>query len=125
MSAGKREVERRRDGRFQVPKGVFVEVRRPHHSKLGEIIDISMGGLAFHYVGSQEANESYLAIFLTETNFHLDEVPIRTVLDLETADRLPSTSITVRRCGVQFVNLTDEQRSQIQFFINNYTIGEA
>jgi hypothetical protein len=124
MANGKELVERRKHKRFQVDNGAFVRVG-PHSYKMGRLIDISMGGLAFHYVGSQEANESYLAIFLTETNFYLDEVPIKTVWDLEMAGKLPSSSITVRRHGVQFVNLPDEQRSQVQFFINNHTIGEA
>lgn len=124
MTTTNERVERRKHKRFQVDNGAFV-ILGSHHDKSGRIIDISMGGLAFRYLTPvKRPNGSYLAIVLPETNFYLDEVPAKTISDFELADKLPTNSMTVRRCGVQFVNLTDNQQSQIEFFINNYTAGE-
>jgi c-di-GMP-binding flagellar brake protein YcgR len=126
MSAGKQEVERRRDGRFQVPDGVFVEVRRPSHSKLGEIINISMGGVAFRYLATKKpSNGSYkLDIFFDEGRFRLNDIFLQTVTDFKT-HKIPYTSITMRRSSVQFKRLSHHQSSQLEHFIENYAVGEA
>lgn len=124
MTSTTERVERRKHKRFQVDNGAFV-VLGSNHDKSGRIIDISVGGLAFRYMTPVERqNGSYLAIVLPETNFYLDEVSIKTISDFELPYKLPTNSMAMRRCGVQFVNLTDNQKSQIEFFINNYTIGE-
>jgi hypothetical protein len=124
MTHTKERAERREHKRFKVENGAFVGLG-PRYDKVGRIIDISMGGLAFRYFGSREANGSCLAVFFTETNFHLDEVQIKTISDFEIADKLPSSSITASRCSVQFMSLTEKQRFQIEFFIKNYATGET
>ena len=126
MTGGKQEVERRRDGRFQVPKGVFVEVRRPHHSKLGEIINISMGGVAFRYLATKEpSNGSYkLSIFFDESGFRLNDIFLETVTDFKT-HKIPYTSIAMRRSSVQFRRLTHHQISELEHFIAKCAVGEA
>ncbi len=120
MTNTKERVERRKHKRFKVENGAFVGLG-PRYDKVGRIIDISMGGLAFRCFGSREANGSCLAVFFTETNFHLDEVQIKTISDCEIADK----PITARRCSVQFRSLTEKQRSQIEFFIKNYATDET
>jgi hypothetical protein len=125
MTKRQEMVERRKHKRFQVPIGVFVAFR-PHDSKLGEIIDMSMGGLAFCYLATKEpSNGSYkLDIFLDEAGFHLDDVLFDTVTDFETR-QVGFTSVTMRRCGVQFGKLTHDQRSKLEYFIQNHTISEV
>ena len=117
-------VERRKHRRFEVPTGVFVSFR-PHDGKLGEIIDISMGGLAFRYLATSEpSNGSYrLKIFLTESDFCLNDVMFETVSDFGT-DQIPFTSVTMRRSGVQFSNMTSRQVSQLERFIDSHAEGE-
>ena len=124
MTNTKERVERRKHKRFKVENSAFVGLG-PRYEKVGRIIDISMGGLAFRYFGSREANGSCLAVFFTETNFHLDEVQTKTISDFEIADKLPSSSITAKRCGVQFMSPTEKQRSHIEFFIKNYATDET
>jgi len=118
-------VERRKHKRYEVDNGALVLLGW-YYEKVGRIIDISMGGLAFRYVPhGEEQEESDLTIVLSETNFYLDEVPTRTISDFELADKIPATSTTARRRGVQFMSPTDNQKAQIDFFINNYTNGKA
>jgi len=118
-------VERRKHKRFTVDNGALVLLGW-YYERVGRIMDISEGGVAFRYSPHEEEKDgSDLAIVLPETNFYLDEVPTKTISDLELADKIPTTSITARRCGVQFTSPTDYQRTQIEFFINNYTNRET
>jgi c-di-GMP-binding flagellar brake protein YcgR len=125
MRNGKERVERRKHRRFEVSTGVFVAFR-PHDGKLGEIIDISMGGLAFRYLATTEpSNGSHkLKIFLTESDFCLNDVLFETVSDFGT-DQIPFTSITMRRSGVQFSKMTPRQVSQLERFIDSHAEDEV
>ena len=128
MTDRRKRVERRRHKRFDLPTGVYVSCR-PHGPRLGEVINISRGGLAFRYYGDyadeEPSNDSNkLNIFLEEGNFHLNDVPFRTVTDFGIR-QAPFPSVTMRRSNIQFNHLTDLQVSQLQNFIENYAIGEA
>ncbi len=117
--------EHRRHKRFQVPQGVFVGFGQ-HANKVGQIVDVSMGGLAYRYVGSEESSDgSHLDIFVTDNDFYLGAVPFKTVCDLQVVDRAPASPMTMRRCGVQFGKLTRKQSVQLEYFIQQHTLGEA
>ena len=121
--------ERRKHKRFQVRNGAFVVLGTPpwpHSTKVGQIVDMSMGGLAFSYIAEQEpSNGSFeLCIFLADSSFHLRKIPFETISDLET-DEVPFSSITMKRSGVQFGELTPNQISQLKYFIQSHTIGET
>ena len=124
MASSKERVERRKHKRFQIRKGGFVGLG-PYFGKVGPIIDVSIGGLGFRYIGSEETNGSYLDIFLADDDFYLRNVRFKTIWDFKTVDETLSSSVTMRRRGVQFKKLTDHQRSQLEYFIKNHTVGEA
>jgi len=120
-------LERRKHKRFKVQNGAFAVLGAPpwpHSTKVGQIIDMSMGGLAFSYIAEQEpSNGSFeLGIFLADNSFHLRKIAFETISDLET-NGVPCSSITMRRSGVQFGELTPNQISQLKYFIRNHTIG--
>jgi hypothetical protein len=52
---GKERVERRKHQRFQVPSSAFAGIGS-YFGKVGRILDLSMGGLAFRYIGLEEPN---------------------------------------------------------------------
>ena len=116
--------EQRKDKRFQVPKDAFAALG-PDYIKVGQIINISMGGLAFRYLGSEEpSNASELDIFLARRAFYLYKLPFETVWDFVT-DEKPFSSINMKLCGLQFGQLTQSQISELQYFIQDYAVGEA
>jgi len=119
-------VERRKYKRFRVQDGAFV-MFGPHSAKVGQIIDMSMGGLAFGYISSEEqSNRSFeLDVFLTDHSFYLEKVPVKTISNLKIANESPSVSTTTRRHGVQFEDLTHNQISELRYFLWNHTMGEA
>jgi hypothetical protein len=125
MTSKNEPVERRKHRRFQIRQGTYVALVPPY-GKVGPVIDISMGGLSFRYVdGKETTNGSYINILLTEANFYLENVPVKTILDCEIPDKSASSAIAMRRCGLQFGGLTHNQASQLKFFIENYSIGEG
>jgi c-di-GMP-binding flagellar brake protein YcgR len=117
--------ERRKQKRFQGPKGLFVGVG-PENTKVGRVSDLSIGGLGFSYVGTEEPSKgSYLDLFFTDQDFYLSRLRFKSISDYELVEKEPSSSETLRRCGVKFEKVTRHQKAEIERFIQNYTMGEA
>lgn len=118
--------ERRKDRRFSPRTGAFI-VLRPDYTKLGQIIDVSAGGLAFRYMAGERLTirSAEMDIFIGNNGFHLARIPFETVSDFETGHDIPFSSITMRRSSVKFGKLTDSQLAELKHFIQNYTTEEA
>lgn len=114
--------ERRKYKRFRVQERAFVAFGS-HVSELGRIIDIGRGGLSFRYIayGGRSNGSPELEICLADKSFSLEKVPFKTVWDFEIADQFPSSRITMRRRGVQFGKLPQDQIPQLGYFIRNHT----
>lgn len=119
--------ERRQFRRFLADDRSFACLR-PHFGKLGKIKDISRGGLAFEYIctkGSEEKS-SAIDIFLSGDRFYLPKMPCRVVYDLQKGEDLTSISnFQVRKCGLEFGELTGEQKYKLKLFLNTYSTGTA
>ncbi len=114
--------ERRRYRRFRVQQRAFV-VFGSHITQLGALMDISRGGLGIRYIacGDHSNASAELDIYLAGKSFYLGKVPFETIWDAEIPNLSPSTSITTRRRGVQFGELTQDQVGQLRYFIRNHT----
>jgi hypothetical protein len=126
MISGKNPIERRKHKRFKVQYGAFA-IFQSNVKKLGQIIDISRGGLAFRYIANGERfkGSDELDVLLADNSFHLEKIPFRTISDFVITSEISVNFITTRRCGVRFGELGQDQVSRIEFFINNHTFGEA
>jgi hypothetical protein len=109
-------VERRKRKRFKIKEGVFSILRGPS-PQLGEITDASGGGLAFRYEGEEKSwkESSELEILALNDSFKIKRLPIKGIWDFKTANEM-------RKRGVQFGRLTYRQRSQLRFFMRNYSL---
>lgn len=109
-------VESRRRKRLKIKEGVFAITRGPS-PQLGEITDASGSGLAFKYQGEEKLwkQSSELEILALNDSFKIKRLPIRGVWDSKTANEM-------RKRGVKFGKLTYRQRSQIKFFMQNYSL---
>jgi hypothetical protein len=125
--------EHRKHQRYQVPEGSFVTLG-PSKAVMGQILDISMGGLAFRYINNHSEapkQESYADIYLTEGDVCVSSVPIRAVSDFDAPDTvtrkadgpLPVSCRGMRRCGVEFGEMTQSQVSQLAQCIQSQSIG--
>ena len=91
--------------------------------RLGIILDVSKGGLALRYIdGSQgQAGEAaVLEIIVGSDGFLLEDVPVQVVADFETGNDFSFSLLPVRRCSIEFGELTAEQRIKLEQFINSY-----
>lgn len=129
MTETKVQVERRKHERYPVPTGV-IAVLGPHFDRVGQIMDISRGGIGFRYVDSSEGvrDLTELDIVFESGRFYLDKLPCATRSDVIIPDEfslsLGRTAVgSTRRCGVQLGDLMPRQVSQLEYFIQNHTIG--
>ena len=111
--------------RFLVPKDSFVALG-PHYKKVGRIIDIGMDGLRFRYLASEELSDKSFEVdmFLSNTDFYLERVPCEMISEAK-IPRSPFGSLSIRKCSVQFGELTPNQMSQLEYFIQNHATEEA
>jgi hypothetical protein len=118
--------ERRKIPRVPVKEGAFAIVRAPG-SRFGQILDVSLGGLAFKYIANGDRSNSpfELDILFARFGFFLERLSCKAVSDVELveAPRLPFFVITTMRCGVQFLDIKDHQLKQLKEFIRHQTNG--
>jgi hypothetical protein len=123
---GKKIVDRRKHKRFQTEKNTYA-LLRARGSKLGRVIDISKGGLAFRYVsvGQRLKGPLELDLLSHQYDYRIDKIPVKIITDLELANKKAFKSTTLKRVGVQFGKLTREQKSKLEHFIKDYTLEEV
>lgn len=121
--------ERRKYTRFLAEKDVYAALGT-NFNKVGKLKDISIGGLAFEYIGYTEncvQDSSMVAIFHSHNEFHLPNLVCRLICNLTIADDNDDSEFIRQyaryRCAVQFGDITAKQRKQLEFFINHYTCG--
>ncbi len=96
---------------------------RMHPLHMGQVHDISVGGLSFSYVESGAVVDEPLVldILSAETGFHLTGLPFRVVWDRGLADDIDVDYMPLRQAGLVFEVPLQEQRRQLEEFIRHYT----
>ena len=114
--------ERRKHKRFKADYGAYA-VLGPETSKLGQIKDISMGGLAFKYLADESRSNGTgeLDIIIRQNSLCVKKIPIQTVSDFELARENAFSTVRLRQQGVQFDELTPDQTSQLEFLLKHHT----
>jgi len=145
----KRRIERRKHNRLKVKDGAFamivpapakldqiqdmsmgeiaLAVLKAKPIQMGQIVNISKGGLAFCYIDSKEKSNvlSELDILFAHDAFYLNNVPFRTISDFDTVSRFTIGTFKMKQQGVQFKKMNSSQLAQLNYFVQNHTIGEA
>jgi hypothetical protein len=119
-------VERRKQRRFKVKLDAYAALGH-RFSPVGQIMDISKGGLSFRYIASSDHSNgsSKLKILPTDAKFHFDMVPFKPIWDLAIPSEFSSGSMTMRQCGGQFGELRSDQKLELDHFIQDYTADEV
>ena len=122
----KKSVERRKNGRLQVTQDAFVAFR-PDYVTLGQIVNLSMAGLAFRCIRHEKPSNgsSELDIFLPGSAFYLYKVPFAIIWSFKTPNDATSYSSPLWEGGVQFGELKPHQESQLKHLIENCTTSEV
>jgi len=115
MTQNKDEHNRRKHIRFPLNGCTLIS-----DLKIGRIVDISHGGMAFYYADRKAwPKTSCQTGTLKYKNESLAlNLPIETVSDVELPNNYSDGSMTVRRRSVQFGKLTADQKSQIDKVID-------
>ena len=102
--------ERRKYTRFKVRDCSFAL-----HSRYGPIVDISLDGLAFLYVQSEQGAKEPVdsGMLFSGATLCCDKVPVRGISDQVAA----SEDLPLRRRGLQFADLNQEQYARLESFI--------
>ena len=118
--------ERRQQKRFKVQEGAFAALVA-QESRLGQIKDISIRGLSFRYIDSNEKleNADELKIILGNEGLYLDNVPFKKISDIEIESEYSFSTVKMRQIGLEFGELTTAQQNRLTQFIENHTIDEA
>jgi c-di-GMP-binding flagellar brake protein YcgR len=120
--------EARKNKRFRTDGKVFAAFFGPSREfvKLGHIVDISEGGVGLLCLdGTEQTSEmSQLEIFASNEQTLVGRLPCKVVYDMELG-RAPQGKVTLRRCGVQFDQLSGWQAAALRAFIESHKSGEA
>jgi len=123
MVGRKRTVERRRNKRYKAVEGAYAAIS-PNSHRLGQIIDISMGGLSFKYIDTskddQESDDMQEdAVFLSSMGYYVGDLPFKTVSDYEITNAPSFSSMKVRKRHVQFTDLSFKQLFDLDYYLRN------
>jgi hypothetical protein len=95
--------------------------RRKH--EVGQIKDVSKGGLAFqHLVITESTEEPFEVEILSEfDDFRLEKLPVRAVVDFELDTMGLYALFSIRQLSLQFRRLNHSQKLLLDHFIQRYT----
>jgi hypothetical protein len=91
-----------------------------------QVDNISMGGLAFNYEdhGYKLGKGSHALKVIANKNVVLDRVPFKRVSDFPVGEVLYPYR-KVKRFSVQFESLTNAQKAQLRYFLQNNSMGRS
>jgi hypothetical protein len=139
-------IERRKHERYHVKTGTFALLRstsiefskiremgmgeigfaviKSKPVKMGQIINISMNGLAFEYIERRDKAIKVfkLDILYAQDAFYLGKLLFRPTFDYVIESEIPLNTFTIHRCGVEFGGLTSYQKSRLEYFLIKHAI---
>jgi c-di-GMP-binding flagellar brake protein YcgR len=112
--------ERRQSTRFRPKDGTMAV----NNHALGPVINISMGGLSFRYMGADTTKSisDRLGIFLGSENILIDKLPTKIIADKLISHGSAFLKTPTRECSLKFLELTPVQRKKLTDFISNKTV---
>lgn len=113
--------ERRQYKRYRFLGGGIALIPLQSATVLGSIRDISIGGVGVTYIDDDaKLNEfSELKADMMEENFYCKEIHCKNIWDKAIVNDLPVITAKMRQSGLQFINLSPDQLSQLKGFIKN------
>lgn len=119
--------ERRKHRRFRARDGA-IAVLRTIPARLGQILDVSRGGLAFSCMdehGGKHPAAAELRISYSKEDFKVDSIPFETRGHCVMPSKVPFSTTIMHRYGVEFVDLSIEQERMLKLFISKDTLDFA
>ena len=110
--------ERRSHPRVETKAGIYVRYAS-YSTRIGEVKEMSLGGLSFQYSESayEVGEPSELDLFSDVDDSFLGRAPFETISDSKVEPKNSIIDDSPRRCGVKFVDLTSKQLARLKTFI--------
>ena len=126
MDIQKNFPERRKDKRFKLKSSAFA-IMNHSPKRIDKITDISKSGLAIRYFkNGEDSNDlKVLDILKSDFSFCINDIKAKTISDVKIIDNTLIGSKEMRRCGIQFEDLSNNQISQLENFIQNSSLAES
>lgn len=134
MYAEKELAEQRRSTRYRIGGNAYALLKQPQYKELGKIIDISQTGISFLCInqGDWDCDSFEIDIFIGhEHNNCLSEqiilknIPLKPIAYCRDNDKEHKPSAMMLRCGVEFDQLTQDQRARLDLFILRHGFAET
>ena len=122
--------ERRKHKRFQIKIKTFAAFFGPDSNrKIGEIINMSTGGIAFRYLNYEKQPYGIISsdtpveldIFWDGDGYSMGTVPVQTISDSVLSELSPLSCIAMRQCRMKFTELTRYQEMQLEHFFEKHS----
>lgn len=115
--------ERRKEERYVFKDRAWALMRQPEN-KIGQIIDISMSGLAFSYLSIDSSNDnnkkSVYMDLLAEEGLLVESLPAFPVSKKIISDKQSINQLNLWRQSVKFGNLSEYQKHLLKTIIKQY-----
>jgi len=114
--------ENRKQVRYTIRKDAYV-AWKDGETRVGKIADISMGGLAFHYVEEDPLGleRGRIDIFTSGKRFYLPDIPVRVIYEkCQPINESDPSDISMNRCGMAFDRLTEVQVFQLKALLDDH-----
>lgn len=123
MAGWMHEMERREHERLSIKKRGDAVLFGPDSAKGVQILDLSLGGVAFRYVAACDRLVEPLKLDLLWHHecVRLLKLKIEVVSDFQAPNEYLLGIIPIRRCGARFVDLTDAETAQLSDFLANHS----
>ena len=124
-------IDQRKNSRFRARDDSIAVVKDKNSSKFGIINDISRGGLAFRYLvtdfGPEEDSQELfdLKIICKPDEDPLFIGPCKIIKDHYIPPEYSFCLGLLRKCSVQFGEMTPAEKSRLEYFIKNFTEGSV
>ena len=114
-------IEKRIFSRCRLKNGLTA-YRSSDGSELGQVVDISLGGMAFDYIADMDLPKGafYIDLRLKGEPMVISRLPSLTVSDNDTGRMAPFSNISIRRCGIEFYYPPKDKKTQLQVLIRKY-----
>ena len=118
MTNKKEFKERRKQKRFKVREGAFAAIT-PDLSTVGQIINISQGGLGFRHNANPDQIDTSVEIdiFFLRHGYYIENVPSKIISHFDVDQDNPPSWLQTRQCCVQFGELSENQLFRLDNFI--------
>ncbi|MEW6079031.1 MAG: sensor domain-containing diguanylate cyclase [Thermodesulfobacteriota bacterium] len=115
--------DRRKKTRISVENGTAALLTYDQ-VKIGKIIDISLGGIGFSYIGDTDGDLTgktcRIDMLIHSYNFYFEKIPCNIISDFVIQNNFSLDAKPLKRCDIQFQELNRSQKAQLEYLITSH-----